>query len=158
MRKNDREITRFEEIVALVERCDTLRLGIADDQAPYVVPVSFGYEVVDGKIVLYFHGAVAGKKYELLQKNPRICVEGDLSHGYKDNGHGGVTCDYESFIGYGDVELLTGAEADKGIERLMAHCGFPEYACTPEVMAFTAVYRIKADEIAGKRRFLRPER
>ncbi len=39
MRKASREITDFEEIVKLVGRCDTVRLGLADGDEVYVVPL-----------------------------------------------------------------------------------------------------------------------
>jgi nitroimidazol reductase NimA-like FMN-containing flavoprotein (pyridoxamine 5'-phosphate oxidase superfamily) len=155
MRKAEREIKDFEELVRLVGRCDTIRLGLLDEGAPYIVPLSFGYEVVNGKIALYFHGAVEGRKVDLIAKNRRVCVEGDLCHGFVDNGHGGLTCDFESFIGYGDCVLVSGEDAKKGIALLMAHCGKPEISCPPEVMAITAVYRIELDEVTGKRRFPR---
>jgi nitroimidazol reductase NimA-like FMN-containing flavoprotein (pyridoxamine 5'-phosphate oxidase superfamily) len=155
MRKTEREITDFEEIVALIERCDTVRLGLAVDGTPYVVPLSFGYEARDGKITLYFHGAKEGRKHEMIAKNPRACVEGDLCHGFVDNGRGGITCDYESFIGYGDCVLVYGEEAEKGIELLMKHCGYPEVHCPSPAMDITAVYRLALDEIAAKRRFPR---
>jgi nitroimidazol reductase NimA-like FMN-containing flavoprotein (pyridoxamine 5'-phosphate oxidase superfamily) len=155
MRKAEREIRDFEEIVRLVERCDTIRLGLLDDGAPYIVPLSFGYEVADGKITLYFHGAAEGRKVGLIARNKRVCVEGDLCHGFVDNGRGGITCDYESFIGYGDCVSVSGEEAEKGIALLMAHCGHPEFSCPPEVMAITAVYKTVLDEVAGKHRFPR---
>jgi len=158
VRRAEQEITSFEEIVQLIERCDTVRLGLADGGTPYVVPLSFGYEVRDGKVWLYFHGAKEGRKHEMIARNPRACVEGDLCHGFVDNGRGGITCDYESFIGYGDCALVSGAEAEKGIARLMEHCGFPEVHCPPEVMDITGVYRVRLDEIAGKRRFPQPRR
>ena len=78
MRKAEREITNFEEIVELIDRCDTVRLGLAVEGTPYVVPLSFGYETRDGKITLYFHGAKEGRKHEMIAKSPRVCVEGDL--------------------------------------------------------------------------------
>ena len=155
MRKAEREIKGFEEIVQLVGRCDTIRLGLLDDGAPYIVPLSFGYEVENGKIALFFHGALEGRKVGLIARNPRVCVEGDLCHGFVDNGRGGITCDYESFIGYGDCVCVSGDEALKGIALLMAHCGHPEFTCPPQVMAITAVYKIVLDEVAGKRRFPR---
>lgn len=155
MRKAEREIADFEEIVRLADRCDTLRLGLVDGGEAYVVPVSFGYEVFDGALVLYFHGAAEGRKRDLIEKHPRVCVEGDLCHEFVDNGHGGVTCDYESFIGYGNAERLSGGEAERGLQLLLEHCGAPAKHCGPEVMAVTAVYRIAVDEIAGKRRFPR---
>ena len=154
MRKAEREITSFEEIAEVLSRCDTIRIGISDADAPYIVPLSFGYEVLEGKIAIYFHGAKAGRKAELLRSLPRVCMEADICHGFVDNGRGGYTCDYESVIGYGTVELLEGAEADKGIRLLLEHCGITAEACPAEAMAVTAVHRVILDELSGKRRNL----
>ena len=154
MRKAQREITILEEIADVLSRCDTVRIGINDAGLPYIVPLSFGYEILNGKIAVYFHGAKAGRKAELLRSLPRVCVEADLCHGFVDNGRGGYTCDYESVIGYGTVELLEGAEADKGIRLLLEHCGITAEACPADAMAVTAVNRVILDELSGKRRNL----
>jgi len=154
MRKAGREIKNFDEIVDVISRCDTIRLGISDKDAPYIVPLSFGYEVLDGKLAIYFHGAKEGKKAELLRSLPRVCVEADLCHGFPENGRGSYTCDYESVIGYGYVELLEGEEAVKGVKLLNEHCGIHAEACPPEAMAITAVNRVVLDELSGKRRNL----
>lgn len=153
MRKVDREISSVTEIADVLRRCDTIRIGISDERAPYVVPVSFGYEVKNGEIAVCFHGALAGRKAELLKDHPRVCVEADLCHGFVENGHGGLTCDFESVIGYGNAELLEGEDKARGLQLLLAHCGTPHYQCAPEVTALTAVYRIRLDEVSGKRRF-----
>ena len=154
MRKAQREITNLEEIADVLSRCGTVRIGINDAGLPYIVPLSFGYEILDGKIAVYFHGAKAGRKAELLRSLPRVCVEADLCHGFVDNGRGGYTCDYESVIGYGNVELLEGAEAEKGIRLLLEHCDIQAEACPAEAMAITAVNRVILDEISGKHRNL----
>ena len=36
MRKSNRAITDFEEIRALIDKCDTIRLGFADGQEAYI--------------------------------------------------------------------------------------------------------------------------
>ena len=154
MRKAGREIKELDEIVDVLSRCDTIRLGINDVDAPYIVPLSFGYEVLNGKIAVYFHGAQAGRKAELLRTLPRVCLEADLCHGFVDNGRGGYTCDYESVIGCGFVELLDGEEAQKGVRLLLEHCDIQAQACPPEAMAVTAVNRVVLDEVSGKRRNL----
>jgi nitroimidazol reductase NimA-like FMN-containing flavoprotein (pyridoxamine 5'-phosphate oxidase superfamily) len=152
MRREDREIKQLEGIVDVLSRCDTMRLGIADADAPYIVPLSFGYELLNGRIAVYFHGAQEGRKAELLRSLPRVCVEADLCHGFPYNGKGGYTCDYESVIGWGDIELLSGEDAEKGVRLLLEHCGVREEACPRGEMAHTNLYRVILDEATGKHR------
>ena len=155
MRKADRQITDLNEIADILQRCDTIRIGISDEQAPYIVPVSFGYALKDGRISVFFHGAFEGRKAELLKHNPVVCVEADLCHGFVEHDHGGLTCDYESVIGYGTARLLEGEQKEEGLRLLLEHCGTPNYKCTPEVTAVTAVTGIELDSVCGKRRFVR---
>jgi hypothetical protein len=158
MRKSKREISDTIQIAAVLEGCDTIRVGVADGGEVYIVPVSFGYAVSEGKISVFFHGALEGRKYDLLKKRPRVCVEADRCFGFMENGHGGLTCDYESVIGWGYADLLGGDEAKKGIRLLLEHCGFPDYRCSPDVTAMTAVFRVELDTVTGKRRNLRTEK
>lgn len=152
MRRSDREVTSLEQIQDILNRCDTIRIGISDEPAPFVVPVSFGMEEQDGVICVYFHSALAGRKAQLLDKKPLVCMEADLCHGFVES-KGGVTCDFESVIGYGVAEPVEGAEKLRGLQLLLEHCGKEDYRCTPEVTAITAVYRIRLTEVSGKRRF-----
>ena len=48
MRRKDREITSFDEQLKIIDQCDVVRLGLVDDEGyPYILPLNFGYEVVD---------------------------------------------------------------------------------------------------------------
>ena len=78
MRRKDREINNIDEIFDILNRCDTIRIGLHGEKYPYVVPVSFGAEMSGSKPVVYFHCARQGLKLDLLAKNPRVCVEGDI--------------------------------------------------------------------------------
>ena len=66
MRRKDREIKNFDEIISVLEKCKVLHLAMISDGKPYSVPVNFGYIVreEDGqkKLAVYFHGAGEGKK------------------------------------------------------------------------------------------------
>ena len=48
MRRKDREITDFDEMIKIIEKCDTCRLALNDGEYPYIVPLNFGHEVKDG--------------------------------------------------------------------------------------------------------------
>ena len=153
MRRAELQVKTFDETVAILEKCDTVRMGIFGEEYPYVVPLSFGFDVTDGRLNIYFHGAMEGLKHELLEKNPNVCDEADIMHGFVSTGPQ-TTADYESVIGFGRAEVLDGDEAVKGIELIMAHCGQPGFdgrLCTS--LGITKIYRIALDSISGKKRF-----
>lgn len=152
MRKSDREITDLAEIIDVLHRSDTIRLGLHSRPYPYVVPLSFGFETVDDKIIIYFHGATEGFKHDLIQENPFVCVETDIFHRYAETANG-ITTEYESFIGFGEAERITGTNAVKGLDLLLAHCGYDGFVYDHAVLDIIWIYRIKLDSFTGKRRF-----
>ena len=153
MRRTDREVTDFDQLMDILRRADTLRLGLHDEPYPYVVPLSYGFEAVDGRVTLYFHGASEGLKHELIRRNPHVCVEADIFHRYAET-PGGVTVVYESFIGFGTARRVTGEQAARGMDLLLEHCGFGGFAYTREALAATAMYAIELESFTGKRRRL----
>ena len=42
MRRKDRKVTEPEKIREIIAAWDVLRLGLADGEYPYIVPVNFG--------------------------------------------------------------------------------------------------------------------
>ena len=153
MRKSDREIRDYNEILRLLDECQTIRLALYDEPYPYVVPLSYGWEERDGKLFVYFHCAKEGKKLDLITKNGNVCFEADCLAGYKSTGHG-VTADYRSLIAFGKAERVYGEELVRGLELLLAHCHVEGYSAREcAAMGITAVVRITVDGITGKRRF-----
>jgi len=151
MRRADREVTDFDEIVDILRRADTMRLGLHDTPYPYVVPLSFGFEAGGGRIALYFHGAAEGLKHELIARDCHVCVEADIFHGYAET-PGSVTTVYEGFIGFGACARAEGGEAARGIGLLLEHCGYAGYGYEPGALERTGVYRIALESFTGKRR------
>ena len=52
MRRKDREITDFDEMMKIIAKCDTCRLALFDDEFPYIVPLNFGMDC-EHNIILY---------------------------------------------------------------------------------------------------------
>lgn len=75
MRRTQNEMKSIEEICAVLDQCKVCRLAMNHDGYPYLVPMNFGYEREGGKIYLYFHGANAGTKKELIEKDGRVAFE-----------------------------------------------------------------------------------
>ena len=48
MRRADREITDFDELIAVMRGCDVCRLALHDEPYPYILPLNFGLEA-DGE-------------------------------------------------------------------------------------------------------------
>ena len=80
MRRSDREIRDFDAILEVMKKCDVCRIAMQGDEYPYVIPLNFGMAVDGQQVVLYFHGAQTGMKYELLSKNNKVCFEMDCGH------------------------------------------------------------------------------
>jgi len=151
MRRTELEVTNFDELLDILRRADTIRLGLHDTPYPYVVPLSFGFEAQGGRIALYFHGAIEGLKHDLLARDPHVCVEADIFHGYREMAYGIIT-EYESFIGFGTCVRVEGEEAAHGIALLLERCGFAGYAYDPAKLERTGVYRVTLESFTGKRR------
>ena len=70
MRRQDRAVDDPTIIKAFLHRCKMVTLAIHDEPFPYIVPLSYGYEVNDDGLIFYFHGAAEGHKVDLYEKNP----------------------------------------------------------------------------------------
>ena len=151
MRRSDREIKEFDGIVDVLSRCDTIRLGLNGSPFPYVVPLSFGYEAADGVITVYFHGAVAGLKHELIEADPHVCVEADICGGFARTGKSVTTC-YESVIGFGKISEIDGAEAAHAMDLLLSHCGYGDFIFDSAIYKVMRVYKVVLNSVTGKRR------
>lgn len=120
VRRKDREVTDFQEIVRIIDECQIVRLGLADGEYPYIVPVNFAYQVTEGQIHLYIHGAMAGRKYEMLCKNPVCSFEMDIPLQIdcitekKD-----VTMRYKCVMGKAKVTFLEGIEKQASLDDII---------------------------------------
>ena len=151
MRRRDREITDRAEMLMILERCPVLHLGLSGEDGPYVVPLSFGWEERDGQVLLYVHGAMEGRRHTMLARDNRVAVAVDCFDRYVE-GPGGISCVYESVMGEGVAEPVTGAEAQHGMDCILLHCGYEGYQCPGNAMAHTSLWRITLRSLTGKRR------
>lgn len=151
MRRSDREIKDKNEIIKVMEKCDVCRLALNDEGYPYILPLNFGMQIIDGQIILYFHGAAEGKKYELIEKDNRASFEMDCSHRLVsdwDKGH--CTMEYESVIGRGTIEILPEEEKYDALCVLMNHYHKTEFPFNKAVMPRTTVMKLTVESVTGK--------
>jgi len=108
MKKKDREITDKEELLKIIDKCDSCRIGFCYDNVPYIVPMNYGYTYENDKLILYFHSGLEGKKLDMIKLNNNVCFQMDCSH---ELVHDNIPCRYtmkfESIIGQGKIYTLT---------------------------------------------------
>lgn len=157
MRRSDREVTGRSEILAIVEKCDSLSLCMMDGDYPYVIPMNFGYADDGEKLTLYFHGAREGKKLELIAKNPNAAFCMSASHELL---LGKVACattfKYESVCGRGKLSMVTGDERFFALQRIMAQFDKNNQHEFDERHArAVAIFKMDVEAFSGKRRSLK---
>ena len=107
MRRKDREITDYQTMLEVLAACSCIRLGLADKNGAYIVPVNFGMAEENGKLTLYFHGAKAGKKSEILATNPQVCL---VCVGNVKPLEDKFTTEYESAMVFGKISEVSDKE------------------------------------------------
>lgn len=151
MRRKDRELTEQAEILRLLARCDTVRLGLWDGTRPYVVPVSFGLAPDALQPLLYFHCAKQGYKLDCLLQSRSVCIEADIF--YKvEPWRMGITARYESVVGFGTVVETSGEEKEFGLRTILAHYGFASHPLAQcRGLSHANVYKVILHQLTGKR-------
>lgn len=151
MRRYDREITEFNELIQVMEKCDVCRLAFNDGGYPYILPLNFGMKVEGDKVTLYFHGAAEGKKYEVIAGDNRASFEMDCSHRLVTDGNKGTcTMEYESVIGRGKLEIHPEEEKYDALCLLMSHYHKQGFPFQKEVLPRTTVLKLVVDSLSGK--------
>ena len=159
MTKRERQITDLTQIRHILDTGKVLHLGLAVNDEPYVVPMNYGYTMEDGKLVLYLHSAVRGKKLDMIRANPRVFFELDCAlapfEGQKPCQYGLV---YSSVMGRGTASILEDVEEKKrAMVYLMKTQTQKDFEFRDEWVSIVAVIRIDVEEYSAKHRPL-PEK
>lgn len=153
MRRKDREITRIEDILSIVDRAKVLRLGLFDDNFPYIVPLHFGYEYAEGKLIFYMHSAKEGHKLDLIRRNQNVCIELDCDTELIPGGD--IPCSYSSsfasLIGRGLAEIVDDEqEKVRGLYLLMKNQTGREFEITMQMASAVAVIKVMVCDFSAK--------
>ena len=128
MRRKDREVTSIDEIRQILDKAKVLHLGLYDDEYPYIVPMHYGYVYQNDSIIFYMHGAKEGHKIDLINRNPKVCVE--------------LEC---------DTELDPGGEIC-GLRQLMKTQTGKEFTMDERMASSVAVIKVTVTEFTAKAR------
>lgn len=156
MRRKDREIIDRRAVIDIIDGCTCCRLGFCDGDEVYIVPLNFGFEYDETRIVFYFHGAKEGRKIDLIAKNPRVGFEMDSEHRVYAKTNGGTACDYtacfKSVIGTGKVSMVDDPEEKRhGLLLLMKHATQKsEWIFDDKKLSAVAVFKLEVEKLSCK--------
>lgn len=153
MRRKDREITDFNEIIDVIKKCDVCTIALNDKGYPYVVPLNFGLDVQGEQIFLYFHSATKGTKLDLIAKDNRATFEMNCDHTfilYEERMS--CTMGYASVIGHGNIEIVADEDKYEALKILMRQYHAEDFAFNTDMMKVTTVLKMTVTDMTGKRR------
>jgi len=159
MTKRERQVTDEKQILAIMDAGKVLHLGLAVDNEPYVVPMNYGYVCEDGKMTLYLHSAVRGKKLDMIRANPKVFFEIDCDWVPFE---GELPCQYglaySSVMGKGIARIVEDVEEKKkAMSILMKTQTGKDFSFEDRLVSIVAVIRIDVAEYTAKHRPL-PEK
>ena len=159
MTKRELQITDPDQIKEILDTARVLHLGLAVDNEPYVVPMNYGYSIEDGKLVLYLHSALRGKKLDMIRANPNVFFS--LECGLTPF-EGQVACQYgvaySSVMGRGIARLVEDVEEKKqAMSILMKTQTGKDFTFEDRLVSIVAGIRIDVSEYTAQHRPI-PER
>jgi hypothetical protein len=149
MRRHEQEITDRQAVEEILQKAVVCRIGLADDNTPYIVPVCFGYE--DGS--LYLHSSPHGHKIDIIQHNNNVCFEVDVD---VEMIPAPEACKwsvkYRSVIGFGKASVIENEEEKiRALNIIMEHySGRSAHEYSPHSLEKAAIIRIQIQSMTGK--------
>ena len=154
MTKRERQITDPVQIRHILDTAKVLRLGLAVNNEPYVVPMNYGYTMEEDRLTLYLHSAVRGKKLDMIRENSRVFFELDCD---LTPFEGKVPCQYglaySSVMGRGNAHIVEDVEEKKeAMSRLMKTQTGKDFSFEDRLVSMVAVIRIDVEAYTAKHR------
>jgi uncharacterized protein len=146
-----RAISEKKELVDVIQRSQSCHLSMVDlEGKPYVIPMNFGYR----DDVIYLHGAQHGKKIDILQRHPEVCINFTTDHMLRYQNET-VACSwsmkYRSVLCYGRAEFIMEPEAKIAAFRIvMSQYTKGEFKFNPPSIREVNVWRVKIEKIEGR--------
>jgi uncharacterized protein len=148
MRRKEKQIEDPAAIEAVIRHAQVCRVAFSDDTQPYIVPLCFGY----ADRTVYVHGALEGKKIDILRRNPKVCVAFDVDVEIVPAAEAckwGVK--YRSVIAFGKAFVIEDpVEKGKALNVIMRHYAGKDFQYPEKAFDATAVIRIDIARMTGK--------
>ena len=116
--------------------------------------MNYGYCLEEGRLVIYLHSALQGKKLDMIRQNPKVFFELDCNwipfEGEKPCQYG---LSYSSVMGRGTARILEDVEEKKkAMSLLMKTQTEKDFTFEDRLVSIVAVIRIDVAEYTAKHR------
>ena len=160
MTKRERQVTDEKQILQILNTAKVLHLGLAVNNEPYVVPMNYGFCLENGKLTVYMHSALKGKKLDMIRENPNVFFEIDCD--MEPFGEGDIPCQYgmvySSIMGKGKATIVEDVEEKiRAMKVLMKTQTDKDFEFNDRLVSIVAVIRIDVEGYTAKHRPL-PEK
>ena len=154
MTKRERQVTDPIEIRRILDTAKVLHLGLAVNNEPYVVPMNYGYTEEEGKLVLYLHSALKGKKLDMMGSNPNVFFELECDQMPFE---GKLPCQYglvySSVMGRGKARIVEDVEEKmKALSILMKTQTGKDFTFDDKMVSIVSVIKINVSTYTAKHR------
>ena len=153
MRRSDREIIDKSTIEEFIQKEQIIRIAFYDEGDIYIVPVNYGFRKEGDSYAFFFHGARAGRKYELTKASPKVGFEIDGKYELLE---AEIACDFsakfQSVIGTGTLSLVEEKEEKIiGLNCLMKQTtNKTEWEYSDAMLNGVAVFRLDVEKMSCK--------
>ena len=156
MRRKDKEIADTNDKISIIQKCKVCRLGLSENNKPYIIPLNYGYSFEDNTLVLFFHSAIEGRKIDIVKANNQACFEIDCDAKIIESEN---PCDFEyafrSILGFGKIIFLE--DIDKkilGLNMIMKQQTGNDtvYNFSQDALRNVLVYKLLVEEFTGKQK------
>lgn len=145
MKTKDKDV-----IESIIKRATVCRIGLSENNVPYVVPLIFGYE----DSCLYFHSAPKGRKIDTIKQNHNVCFEMDIDCELVKKTENPCTWDmkYYSVIGFGKASFTDDLEEKRrALNIIVAHYSDNSHEYTVNEINKVAIIKVAIDSMTWKK-------
>ncbi len=156
MRKFEHQIHDRALIAAMLDMIPIVHVGCNDGECPYVVPLSYGYEVTEDALRVFLHCAREGRKAELWQGEPWVSLTFSAFQNRPNDPYLGEIHDYRSVMANGVIRRVSRQGRDschgRGIQAILRHNGRRPTQFSVPHYAFLDLYLVECpwDRVTAK--------
>ena len=153
MRRKDREITDSLVIEDFIAKEQIIRIAFYDNGDIYIVPVNYGFINDNGKYIFYFHGAKAGRKYELTKSSPKVGFEVDGNYELIEADKAcSFSAKFQSVIGTGVLSIVEDKdEKIQGLNTIMKQTTLKSgWSYNDSMLNGVAVFKLDVEKMSCK--------